>query len=114
MKKYEALTKYLPMLETVDARELSNFIDDIYSFIDAYPEHGLNSYIDILKENNIEWEMSSMQNADVSTLDEITILALLVGAIRAERFCDGTMCTFLKDGQIHKWLMQLKKLDKES
>lgn len=113
MKKYEVLTKYLSMLGTVDARELRSFIDDIYTFIDGYPEYGLNSYIDILKENNIEWGMTAMQNADVSSLDEKAILALLVGAVRAERFCDGAVRTFVKEGQIHKWLTKLKELDKE-
>ena len=113
MKKYEALTKYLSASGTADERELRSFINDIYTFIDDHPEYGLNSYIDILKENNIEWGMADMQNADVSSLNEKAILALLVGAVRAERFCDGAVHTFVKEGLIRKWLTRLNDLDEE-
>ena len=112
MKQYEALTKYLPMLE-VNAKELRNFIDDVYNFIDNHQDYELNNYIEILKENNIEWKIDSMQNADISTLDGKAVLALLVGAVRVERFCDGTMRSFVKEGQINKWLTKLKELDKK-
>ena len=52
-----------------------------------------------------------MRNADVSTLDGITIMALLVGVIRAERFCDGILLDFFKDGTIISWLKRLKEID---
>lgn len=89
MGQYEALTKYLPMLDIINSSE-------VYSFIDTHSEYDLNNYIEILKENNIEWEMTSMQSVDVSSLDDKAILALLVGAVRSERFCDGVMCSFIK------------------
>jgi hypothetical protein len=34
-----------------------------------------------------------------------------MGAIRAERFCDGALLGFFKDGYILKWLKRLKDID---
>jgi len=34
-----------------------------------------------------------------------------LGAIRAERFCDGALLSFLKDGYLTAWLKRLKDID---
>lgn len=52
-----------------------------------------------------------MRNANVDTLDAKCILALIMGAIRAERFCDGALLSFFKDGYILRWLKRLKEID---
>lgn len=52
-----------------------------------------------------------MVNAEVDHLDAQCIIALIYGAIRAERFCDGAILAFLKDGTIVRWLERLKTLD---
>ena len=52
-----------------------------------------------------------MQKTDVSNIDGETVMALLMGAIRAERFCDGALLGFCKDGSIIKWLGRLKEID---
>ena len=39
------------------------------------------------------------------------VVALIYGAIRAERFCDGAILAFLKDGTFVRWLERLKTLD---
>lgn len=88
-----------------------HFIDDIYLFVENHPEYELNRYSDILTENNIEWKNESMQKADVSVLDGKCIMALLLGAVRSERFCDGALLSFFKSGAIAKWLLRLKELD---
>lgn len=90
---------------------VEHFIDDVYDFISDHPEYELNHYHDILESCNIKWEQSSMQNADVSLLDGRCIAALLVGAVRAERFCDGALLSFFKSGAIQKWLLRLKEID---
>lgn len=41
-------------------------------------------------------------------------MALITGAVRAERFCDGALLGFFKDGSIRKWLERLKELDNGS
>ena len=71
----------------------------------------LTHYGKILESNGIEWGSKSMSAADVSKADVICVLALLVGAIRAERFCDGALLGFFKDGSIRKWLERLKEID---
>ena len=45
------------------------------------------------------------------SLDAQCIIALILGAIRADRFGEGTLLAFLKDGFITKWLERLKTLD---
>lgn len=71
----------------------------------------LNHYGEILNENGIDWGNTSMNEADVSVLDARSVMALIVGAIRAERFCDGALLEFFKDGSIGKWLRQLNQID---
>ena len=91
---------------------VSRFIDDVYAVVDAFPEWELNHYGQILEQNGIKWKKESMSGAIVEELDARCICALLVGAVRAERFCDGALMSFFKDGSINRWLQRLKELDK--
>ena len=52
-----------------------------------------------------------MRNADVSSLDGRTVMAMILGVIRADRFCEGALLAFLEDGIISKWLSRLYSLD---
>ena len=38
-------------------------------------------------------------------------MALIMAAVRAERFCDGALKEFFENGSIEKWLLRLKELD---
>lgn len=93
------------------SRVVDQFIQDVYSFVDNHEEMGLHNYIKILEDNNIQWSAEPMSKAEVDHLDARCVLALIYGAIRAERFCDGALLGFLKDGFITKWLERLKTLD---
>lgn len=133
---YQTLTNYLPEIENdsfgkwvVDREHkgtsedpiqmpyvsfsdmVRHFEEDVYNFQSNHPEYELNHYSDILRENGIEWGTKSMQEADVSALDGKCIMALILGAIRAERFCDGALLTFFENGTIKKWLLRLKEID---
>ena len=90
---------------------VDHFIDDVFSFVDKYEEVGLYSYQKVLEENGIKWSAKSMETAEVDDLDAKCVVALIYGAIRAERFCDGALLAFLKDGTIVRWLERLKTLD---
>ena len=90
---------------------VDQFIDDVYSFVDNHEEMGLHSYQKVLEENGIKWNAKSMETAVVDDLDAKCVVALIYGAIRAERFCDGAILAFLKDGTIVRWLERLKTLD---
>lgn len=52
-----------------------------------------------------------MENADVDNLDGQCVMALLLGAVRAEKFCDGALLEFCKCGAVKKWLERLQELD---
>ena len=95
-------------------RTVTDLMDAIYQFIDSHKEMELTHYRDILAASNIEWNSKSMKKADVSALDGKTVMALLFGAVRAERFCDGALLDFCKDGSIAKWLQRLEELDNAS
>ena len=139
MYKFEILTKYLPQLVNdnfgtwiidhendgspehpiqmpyVDYTEMvDNFVRDVYAFKNDNTEYELNRYGEILNTNGIQWGGSSMSEADVSNLDARCVLALIMGAVRAERFCDGALLGFFKDGSIRKWLERLKEIDGET
>lgn len=135
---YESLTSLLPKLQgakygdwiidkendgspehpkqlsfVVYERAVTDLETAIYRLIDDHKEIELTRYGDILGAANIKWDTQSMRYADVSALDGKTVMALLVGAVRAERFCDGALLAFCEDGSVAKWLQRLKELDEE-
>ena len=83
----------------------------IYDFSEEYPEFELTKYQDILKRNGADWGSESMSGADVSSADGQFVMALLMGATRAERFCEGALLGFCEDGSILRWLKRLKEID---
>lgn len=90
---------------------VKSFVDDFYLFSESHPEYQLTEYGSILEKNGLKWDDASMRNAEVDALDEQCLLALMMGAIRAERFSDGALLSFFKDGYILKWLKRLKVID---
>lgn len=133
---YKSLTDFLPMLEedkigdweidrvndgtpehpiqmpVVNCTKIVREVEDaIYDFEQNHPEYELNRYGNILKANGIEWGMDSMSDKDVSELDGKCVMAMLMGAVRAERFCDGALLGFFEKGCIKKWLERLKEID---
>lgn len=127
MNVYGVLTDYLPNFEndplgswavdrsliccTVKGR---HFIQDVQSFMEKHPEYELNQYQKILETNGLEWEGETMKGAEVSSLDGKCVMALIIGAIRADRFSTGALIGFFESGAIEKWLLRLKEIDEES
>lgn len=89
---------------------VDDFVSDVHL---CWEKSGLKDYIHILNSHGIEWGSESMSNADINNLPSEAILALLLGAARAERFCDGALLDFLKSGSVQKWLHELKNRDKK-
>ena len=87
-----------------------HFIEDVYDFNENNKDFELTHYVEILEKNGLEWGTKSMSDADVSDLDAQCVMALIMGAVRAERFCDGALLGFFKDGSIKKWLERLKEV----
>ncbi len=135
MSKFDILTKYIPLIQADSIGEwvidkendgtpehpiqlpfvgysgmVNNFIHDIYIFEQNNKDMELTRYGDILKENGLEWGTESMKKADVSNLNAQCVLALIMGAVRAERFCDGALLDYFKTGCILKWLEKLNSI----
>ena len=136
--KYEDLTRFIPAIEDdgfgkwiVDHENdgtpehtiqfpfvnysecIREFEHAVYKFDESHPDMELHNYGAILESNGIEWGTRSMEAADVSKLDAQAVIALLLGAIRAERFCDGALLGFLESGAILRWLKRLQEIDSE-
>ncbi|WP_223702157.1 DUF6508 domain-containing protein [Sutcliffiella deserti] len=134
MSKFDILTKYVPIIQADSIGEwiidkenceksehpiqmpsvrysemVNNFIDDVYTFEESNKDMELTRYGDILKDNGLEWGTESMNNTDVSNLNAKCVLALIMGAVRAERFCDGALLDLFKSGCILKWLERLNR-----
>ena len=130
---YEELTDFIPKLTEIKYGEMiidikgdgtpenprqfpwvkyednvEKFMDSIYSFVDKNQE---GFYRDILENAGIRWNIDSMDSANVAYLDGKTVVALILAAIRAERFCDGALLHFLEKGKILEWLTRLKEID---
>lgn len=137
-RKFESLTKYIQQLKddkfgdwVIDRENdgtpehpihmpfvnysdnVDFFREDVWRFMEENEDMELNRYRDILNENGIEWGSDSMSEADVSSLNAQCVMALIMGAIRAERFCDGALLDFFENGSILKWLERLKEIDEE-
>lgn len=134
---YESLTRYLPEFEKGEGygewvvdRESKGTPDDpihmpyvvfgpvmdgvydaVYAFVDEHPEFGLRRYNEILEKNGLEWDGMVMEKADVTQLDGQAVMALLLGAIRADRFCEGALLGFFENGCVKRWLTRLKEID---
>ena len=135
MKKYEQLTKFIDIfsnnnfgnwhidrendgtLEHPIQMPFVHYEPSVVDFIETVQamaiEKGLTNYVDTLNQSGIEWDSDSMKRANVRTLTDDTILSLLIGAVRAEKFCDGALLNFLTSGSIQKWLFELKKRDEK-
>lgn len=96
----------------VDYSEMvHNFIDDVNKFEVNNKDMDLTSYGDILEQNGCSLGTESMKSADILNLNAQCVLALIMGAVRAERFCDGALLDFFESGSVLKWLERLKTID---
>lgn len=136
MSRFDILTKYIPLIQKDNIGEwvfdkendgtiehpiqvpfvnysevVNNFVDDVYAFEESNKDMELTRYGEILKNNGLEWDSVSMENADVSKLNAQGILALIMGAVRSERFCDGALFEYFESGCILKWLRRLDTID---
>lgn len=83
----------------------------VYHFERSHPEFELNRYNEILEEHDIAWGVEFMSTADVPQMDVQGVMALMMAAVRAERFCDGALKKFFENESIEKWLRRLKEID---
>ena len=133
---FESLTRYLPELANkefgvwIDGDEgdgtlerplqvphvnysssIDNFTHDVYSFVDNHEEMGLDNYQGILKENRVKWDADSITSMPIEKLDAQCVIAIILSAVRAERFCVGALLGFFENGSMERCLLRLKELD---
>ncbi|MEW4100235.1 DUF6508 domain-containing protein [Bacillus altitudinis] len=138
MSQFKILTNYIPMLQGDDIGEwvidqendgtaehpiqmpyvnysetVRRFIEDVYTFAEQHQEMELTRYSEILKENGIEGGTNDMEIVDTSNVNAQCVLALIMGVLRAERFCDGVILDFFTNGTIVKWLERLERLEND-
>ena len=138
MKKFEPLTDFIPQMkpntygrwiidkENDGSKEhpfqmpfvlysaaIHKFIDTLYEFGDSHPEYEYTKYYNTLDSYGLKWEQTSMEEADVDNMAAKGVIALLTGAVRAERFCDGALLGMLEKGCILRWLKRLEQIDNE-
>jgi hypothetical protein len=136
MSKFDILTKYIPLIQVdsigecvVDKKSdgtpenpikmpfveysklVHNFVEDFYAFENSNKDMNLTHYVDILKNNGVEWNSKSIEHTDVSNLSAQCVLSLIMHAIRSERFCEGTLLDCFKRGYILKWLKILNSIE---
>ena len=113
---FESLTKHLPAIENAEGfgnwvvdRESKGTMNDPIKM--PYVNYG-TTVADVEQAiYDFEWSSQAMSGADVSELDGQAVMALLLGAVRAERFCDGALLDFFEDGSMRRWLLRLKGID---
>ena len=93
---------------------VNNFTHDVYAFVDDHQEMCLSRYQGILEANGIKWGEIPIDSIEVEDLNAQCVLALILGAVRAERFCDGALLRFFENGMIERCLLRLKDLEEES
>ena len=124
---YESLTVYIDKLNNIDAGVwivednkmpwikysdvVLSLMKEIHRYVFENEDLSLRQYNEILKRNGIDWSHISMKKVDVSKLDGTAVIALLMGAVRADRFCEGALLDLCKSGCITRWLQRLKEMD---
>jgi len=93
------------------SRLVISFVKEFYAFSYGHPDYDLSDYSTILNDRNIAWDSREMSEADVTDFDEKSVLALIMAAIRVDRFSEGALLSFIENGSIEKWLKRLKDID---
>ena len=122
MKNYKILTDHITVLtsDSLTANTtgrsrmrytpaVEEFINDVYSYCERFDIY--NNYVALLQKNGIQWDFSSMTNANIDNLSPETLCALILGAVRADRFSDGALLRFIGNGSIVRWLKKLEEFD---
>ena len=83
------------------------FINAVYDFVKCNPDMELSHPAKIVRK----YDITSIEEADVSTLPAECVAALIYGAVRSESFCEGAILDYLQKGCIVRWLKRLREID---
>ena len=132
---YEALTAFIPFMESGKFGDWSERVGDgtrenpyimchidydeqimrlnhvLFEFEKEHTVLNLVKFPKILEEKGINFNSDSIAALDLSSLDGRTILAMMRLVFSMERFSDGTILEFCRNGCFLHWLQRLKALD---
>ena len=95
------------------ATVVRRFISALYCFCENHPEYEHVNYLETLKAAGSDTWENKLENADVSKMDAKAVIALLIGAVRADRFSEGALLDLLEEGCVLRWLERLKEIDRQ-
>lgn len=93
------------------SKEVMDFLLAVDNFLDVDDNDIFFHYNAILEKENIEYSMDAFVDADINNLQAETLCAMIIGTIRADRFCEGVLLEAFENGHILTWLKRLKELD---
>ena len=133
MKKYQALTKYVALLEK--NKDYGKWIlpekreegEPFVPYVDAYVRY-TDTVIDLMceiahfraepgavknafKENAIEYTENNLKTFDVTQATPELIISFLQKVVKNERFRDGAVLDALQEGYMINWLKELAAFD---
>ena len=113
---YEKLTIFLPKLSKSQPYEsfcetVVEFDDAVMLFVEKHSDMGLKHYYSTLEKAGINLQDDPMKRKDISTLDDKTVVALIVWAMRSDRFSPGSFMKYCRNGSIVECLKRLKQID---
>lgn len=129
---FQSLTQYIKVLENDSLGEwhkaekkdgvitlpyvsytstVREFIRELYNFAKNNNQYDMYNYKEVLEQKGII-DYKEMQECDIDAVDAQTILCMMMGVVRADRFSEGTLMSYLQDGYFDKWLKKLQKIDK--
>lgn len=112
---FESLTKFIPDLsDESKAKQTARRIQDaVFVFDSNNPKCGLKYYRDILRSRGVNLDKTPLSEVDISGLSWLGIMALLYGAVSAERRKLGTLDALAANGSLVRWLSRLKEIDEQ-
>lgn len=86
------------------SQTIFDFTKEVHLAADQHEE--LKHYRDILDKNK--------KNSNISSYDELTVLAMLLSIVRSERVCEGFIKQAIEKGTVQKCLNRLRELDEKT
>ena len=134
--KYKSLTRFIPKLEGANFGDwiidhendgtpehpihmpfvhyhqaVVDLVEAIHRYVYEHENTGIKDYRSYIENKGIEYRDETIANLDVSKLDGLTVVALMLTIVREDRFCEGLLLDFCKNGCMTKWLKRLKEID---
>ena len=87
------------------------FLFDFEMFIAKKADVKYYNYEDVLKQAKMKNNIEDFYNTDINDLSSVVILAMIIGILRKDRFCEGILLEAFDNGIILKWLKRIKEID---